>query len=286
MLKRLAALAVVAIVCAACGSAAKRAAEPATARPSSTTTTATTTTATTSTFPPAPTTAPPTTSVAPTTTSTAGCEQNLADQLSTTDGAGQLITVVADSYGTTYATLTAWVRKGSCYVAVFGPFEARVGRSGLAPASSKREGDGRTPEGIYGFGPVMYGNAEDPGVHYQYVHLICGDWWDEDPVSPDYNLFEVEPCGVTPSFAQGADGAGSEALWTETVPYPSFAYIEYNLARTPWVGSAIFFAATTGYPTAGCVAIAQPALDEVLDWLAFGQDPRIVIGTSADIGTY
>lgn len=167
-----------------------------------------------------------------------------------------------------------------------GPFTARVGRTGLTPASSKREGDGHTPEGIYGFGPDIYGNAPDPGVRYSYVRLSCGDWWDEDPASADYNLFEQVNCGTTPSFAQGAEGSGSEALWTETVPYPSFAYIEYNSARVPWVGSAIFLAATTGYPTVGCVALAVSSLDQVLDWMAPGESPRIVIGTAQDITTY
>jgi L,D-peptidoglycan transpeptidase YkuD (ErfK/YbiS/YcfS/YnhG family) len=118
------------------------------------------------------------------------------------------------------------------------------------------------------------------------VHLVCGDWWDEDPVSADYNLFEQVTCGTIPSFAQGADGSGSEALWTETVPYPSFAYIEYNLARVPWVGSAIFLAATTGYPTVGCVAVAASSLDAVLEWMSPADSPRIVIGTTQDITSY
>ncbi|MGA2928951.1 MAG: hypothetical protein ABSG43_23750 [Solirubrobacteraceae bacterium] len=74
---------------------------------------------------------------------------------------------------------------------------------------------------------------------YPYHQVVCGDWWDEDPYSPQYNKFVYVPCGVTPAFA-----SWSEALWTETVAYPYFAVIQFNmspiLAGANALGSGIF----------------------------------------------
>jgi L,D-peptidoglycan transpeptidase YkuD (ErfK/YbiS/YcfS/YnhG family) len=254
--------------------------DPASSTTSSTSTTSTVVTTTTE--------APRTSTTIPSssTTTTTACGGSLPAQLAATAGAKQLVSVEAAGFGTTYATLTAWSLTGDCWAVAYGPFEARLGWSGLEPAAEKREGDGATPEGLYGFGAVMYGNDANPGVHYPYHLLVCGDWWDEDPASADYNLFEHWPCDSTPPFAEGSEGSGSEALWTETGAYPSFAVIGYNDARVAGRGSAIFLHYGLASPTAGCVSTGEPALDEILDWLEPQDSPAIVIGTAADIGSY
>ena len=78
----------------------------------------------------------------------------------------RLITVTAASTGATYATLTAY-RRAAGRRRVFGPWTARVGRNGFAAPGRKREGDGRTPSGTYGFG-FFFGVQPDPGVAYPY----------------------------------------------------------------------------------------------------------------------
>ncbi len=229
---------------------------------------------------------PPTVAVAPApavpaTPAPTGCASALPAQLATTDGAGQVITVEAATPGVTSATLTAWQRSGSCWTLAAGPWPARLGYGGLS--ADKHEGDGTTPAGIFGFQPTMYGNAPDPGVHYAYRQLVCGDWWDEDSSSPSYNTFQEVPCAETdPPFADGS----SEALSTETEAYPSFAVINYNPARVPGLGSAIFLHADVGGPTSGCVSLALGQLDQVLDWLQPAQNPVIVMGTDSSITAY
>jgi L,D-peptidoglycan transpeptidase YkuD (ErfK/YbiS/YcfS/YnhG family) len=139
------------------------------------------------------------------------------------------------------------------------------------------EGDGTTPTGSYGIGPVMYGIGPDPGVAYHWRHLVCGDWWDEDPASSLYNRFVHLPCGETPPF-----GGDSEALWTEAPAYDAFAVIEYNVEPTlPGRGSAIFLHEGFGAATTGCVALAAPQLVETLRWLRPADSPRITI---AEVG--
>ncbi len=197
------------------------------------------------------------------------------------NGASQVITVVAPYAESSYATLTAWKHSGSCWVVALGPFQARIGSAGISP--DKHEGDDTTPAGIYDFGSTMYGNAPNPGVHYTYRSLKCGDWWDEDSDSPEYNQFVVVPCSEThPPF----DNGESEALWTETIAYPSFTVLDYNIHDIPGKGSAIFLHADIGTANTGCISIPLGDLDEVLDWMLPSDDPAIAIGTPSTITSY
>ena len=47
------------------------------------------------------------------------------------------------------AVLTAWDYRQDAWRKILGPWPVVVGRNGFAPRGSKREGDGRTPSGVY-----------------------------------------------------------------------------------------------------------------------------------------
>lgn len=188
--------------------------------------------------------------------------------------AAQLITVEAPSPDSTWAALELWQRHGACFSPAGGPWPARIGRNGLS--AHHVEDDGTTPTGTFGIGPVMYGIGPDPGVAYSWHHLVCGDWWDEDSASPEYNEFVHVPCGEQPPF-----GGDSEALWTEAPFYDALALIEYNTdPAIPGRGSAIFLHDDTSAPTTGCVALAPAALTTTLRWLRPAEHPLIVIGVA------
>jgi L,D-peptidoglycan transpeptidase YkuD (ErfK/YbiS/YcfS/YnhG family) len=146
-------------------------------------------------------------------------------------------------------------------------------------ARHRREGDGTTPVGAFGFGRVMYGVAADPGVHYGYHRLVCGDWWVEDPRSPDYNRFRHVRCGDTPPFR-----VTSSDLASSPRAYRHFAFIRYNAGPViPGRGSGIFLHAAIGQPTSGCVSLPARQLVHTLRWLRPERRPRIVIGTRSDL---
>jgi L,D-peptidoglycan transpeptidase YkuD (ErfK/YbiS/YcfS/YnhG family) len=208
---------------------------------------------------------------------TAACPANLASNLETPPTARQLITVEAKVAKTTYATLRTWRRAGNCWVAVAGPFDARLGKNGLS--SNRREGDGTTPTGTFRIGRTMYGNEPNPGLRFAYRRLRCGDWWDEDPSSPTYNSFQHVRCGTKPPFA-----GESEGMWQQPRPYPHLAVIEYNMRpAVPGRGSGIFLHAQTGGPTIGCVSLRRDQLVAVLRWLRPADAPVIAIGTSRQL---
>jgi len=206
-----------------------------------------------------------------------GCEASLADELSATGSARQLVTVVAPVAHSTTGSLSLWRRAGSCWLQIAGPWSAWLGKKGVS--GRHREGDDTTPSGGFGIGSVIYGSAADPGVAFRYHRLVCGDWWDEDPSSPAYNTFVHLPCGEQPSF-----GGASEPLWLSPGAYAYFALIDYNTRPVvAGAGSAIFIHVSFGAPTDGCVALPRAELVELLRWLRPGDSPLIVIGTAAGI---
>jgi L,D-peptidoglycan transpeptidase YkuD (ErfK/YbiS/YcfS/YnhG family) len=166
----------------------------------------------------------------------------------------QHVVVVAPSTRSTTGTLSVL----ECGRRVLGPYRVHLGANGLS--AHRREGDGTTPLGTFAIGPTVYGLDSNPGVRLHYHRLRCGDWWDGDAASPDYNTFQHVACGRAPPF-----GGDSEALWRSVVAYREFAFIEYNTApAVPGLGSAIFLHDDTGRPTNGCVSLARGELLSVL----------------------
>ena len=182
----------------------------------------------------------------------------------------QLITVSAASYGATYATLTAYRRSAGRWRPALGPWTARIGRGGFAPRGLKREGDGRTPSGTFGFG-FFFGVLPNPGVRFRYRQSQPYDFWDDDPASPRYNEW-VDQRRADPGLSpEPMDVSG----------YDYGAVIAYNTARTPGLGSGIFLHVNIGIATAGCVTLPMDELLRVLRWLNPARSPQIRMGVSA-----
>lgn len=210
-----------------------------------------------------------TTAAAPTPTRTSAPPDLLVYHLNGVGSATQVISVTNDGYGSSYATLRAFQKTSNGWHQVFGPWAARIGYNGFAPPGQKREGDGRTPSGSYGF-QYMFGVQPNPGVHYSY-RAVTGsyDVWDDDSSSPRYNEW------VDTRYAD----AGRNPEPMDQVPaYNYGAVIAYNTSRTPGAGSAIFLHVSHNSATAGCVSIPQSELLDVLRWLEPSAGPRIIMG--------
>jgi L,D-peptidoglycan transpeptidase YkuD (ErfK/YbiS/YcfS/YnhG family) len=186
----------------------------------------------------------------------------------------QLVTVNAASYGATYAALTAYRRSAGHWRRVFGPWTARIGRGGFAPAGLKREGDGRAPSGTFGFG-FFFGVLPNPGVRFRYRQSQPYDFWDDDPASPRYNEW-VDQRRADP-------GLNPEPM--DVSGYDYGAVIAYNTARTPGLGSGIFLHVNIGIATAGCVTLPMGELLRVLRWLSPARSPQIRMGVGVSPGT-
>jgi L,D-peptidoglycan transpeptidase YkuD (ErfK/YbiS/YcfS/YnhG family) len=182
----------------------------------------------------------------------------------------QKITVVASSYSTSYAHLSAWQTEGGQWVRVLGPWTARVGYNGIAPMGTETEDSGKTPAGTFGLG-FMFGVKPRPdGITWPgYWHRARWyDKWDDDPASPRYNLWT--------NILKHDAGRNPENM--RTIPQYNYGIvINYNTDRVPGAGSAIFLHVEYGGATAGCVSLPTTHLLAVLRWLNAAGNPFIRI---------
>ena len=173
---------------------------------------------------------------------------------------------------------------GDAWRAIGTPIAIVVGRSGTAwdpsmtptiPGPTKREGDGRSPAGAFALGTAfgLAAPAEAAWLKLPYVQetatLECVD----DPASAHYNRL------VHRDRVETVDWSSSEKMAEVGEAYRWGVVVEYNTASpVAGHGSCVFLhiSPTPGRGTAGCTAMAAPALDELMRWLDPARQPALV----------
>ena len=111
----------------------------------------------------------------------------LKSQLNKIDKSTQIILVVDNSsFLFTRTTLYAMEKREDNWQMAFEPFNAVIGRNGFATAGEKREGDGKTPSGIYPL-KMTFGYDESAKTKMPYRQALADDIWVDDPNADDYN---------------------------------------------------------------------------------------------------
>ncbi len=180
----------------------------------------------------------------------------------------QVIIVSPVKNGSCRASLSTWQRQGSSWRREL-LASAMIGKNGLAAANAKREGDGKTPSGIYPLETAFgYAPSIDTGLSYR--QASTDDFWVDDVTSVQYN-----------EWVKGPLPAGSfERMKRFDNLYQYGIVIGYN--RHPVVrgaGSAIFIHVWRRYdsPTSGCVALNQRNIRRLLHWLKQQYQPVIIL---------
>jgi len=152
-----------------------------------------------------------------------------------------------------------------------------VGKNGIS--DSKKEGDGKTPTGVYTFG-TGFGVASNPGSKIPYRKVTNYDYWVDDVNSKYYNQW------VEINKIKDKDWKSAEHLASYPKAYKYAAVINYNTTNiVKGKGSAIFLHTSTNGPTAGCVSVPESSMVSILKEL--NSNARIVIGKSmTDIMKY
>jgi L,D-peptidoglycan transpeptidase YkuD (ErfK/YbiS/YcfS/YnhG family) len=171
----------------------------------------------------------------------------------------------------TLAKLYAFEKQGDSWRLAFEPVDAAIGRNGLAHPQEKREGDGKTPSGIYPL-KLAFGYDESVKTKMPYRQTLPDDVWVDDPDSLDYNRWVKLKETQAGSF---------ERMRRDDDLYKYGVVIEYN--TDPVVrgnGSAIFLHLwkCAGMPTAGCVAVAEENILKILEWLNPVAHPLMILG--------
>jgi L,D-peptidoglycan transpeptidase YkuD (ErfK/YbiS/YcfS/YnhG family) len=197
--------------------------------------------------------------------------------------ADQLVLGISSDFDSTSVTLTRHERRDGAWITVGAPIPAVLGRAGQGwgrglhgagappgrPGPTKVEGDGKAPSGAFtivrAFG---YDAAAPAGTALPYQPL--DDSWRcvDDPASAHYNDV-LDATGVT------TDWSSAEIMRRDDELYRWVVELDHNAATgtaSPGGGSCIFFHVWAGPDdtTAGCTAMAEPALADLLAWLRPG----------------
>ena len=190
----------------------------------------------------------------------------------------QLLLAVGKNRAATSVVLYVLEKNRNGWTSPFpSPIKVVIGRNGFADPGTKREGDGKTPSGVYtlefAFGDVAVVNTRMP-----YRKATEADVWVDDVDSPDYNRW-ISGKTDTSSFEQMRRNDGL---------YKYGIVIGYNTRPVVrGLGSAIFLHLWkgTGIPTSGCVAMAEKDLVRILAWLDPQKKPLIAMGEQRTISS-
>ncbi|HET7293498.1 MAG TPA: L,D-transpeptidase family protein [Vicinamibacteria bacterium] len=199
-----------------------------------------------------------------------------------------MLVVVTDGWDATQGTARAFERSAAGgWEPALGAVPVSLGRSGLAwglglhgegrPAGTdggavKREGDGRSPAGVFYLASATgYAATPPPGVRLHYTmatpSLKCVD----DPRSRQYNRI-VDTSRSLRDFDSFEDMRRDDDLYRLVV------VVAHNALQRPGGGSCIFLHQRLGpgSVTAGCSAFDAAALDRIVGWLDPGAQPVLV----------
>lgn len=197
------------------------------------------------------------------------------------DDAQQLVLVATADWDATTGTLRRYEHAGDAWREVGDATPIAVGRSGSAwgvglhaaqsDGPQKREGDGRAPAGVFRIG-TAFGYADSAVTGWPYQGMTASDWCIDVPASPLYNRI-VDAKQVGEAAVAGSTEPMRRDLHASGDPRYKLGFvIEHNPGNRSGAGSCIFahLWKAPGEPTAGCTAMAEPAMQALLAWL----DPR------------
>jgi L,D-peptidoglycan transpeptidase YkuD (ErfK/YbiS/YcfS/YnhG family) len=189
-------------------------------------------------------------------------------------GSEQLIFATNRDSSSVLVTLHVLERNNGVWHLVFPTFSGSIGEMGFASIDHKREGDGKSPSGIFPLG-IAFGYDPSVVTKMPYRQATDDDFWVDDVNSEDYN-----------KWVQGKPNAASwEKMKRDDDQYKHGVVIEYNMHPImKGKGSAIFLHVWKGgEPTLGCVSMPEEMVLKILGWLDPAKKPLIIMGTESDL---
>lgn len=187
------------------------------------------------------------------------------------DGIGQLLVVFNETPESNSATLLAMEKKDNKWVAASASIAVGIGRNGFAAPNEKREGDHKSPTGVFRLGQ-LFCYEKEVNTRMPFIQTTRDDKWIDDPNSSDYNR-----------YVRGTTQAGSfENLKINSDEYKYCMAIEYNMNPVvKGMGSAIFLHLSIGdvpNSSSGCVVVTLKDMEWLLRWMNPELKPSIIMG--------
>lgn len=198
----------------------------------------------------------------------------------------QMILVITPGWDATSGKLQRFALEDRSWKPIGASFPITVGRAGLAwgdglhdpqPGLAKSEGDGRAPAGIFRIGPA-FGYADSDPTAMAYLPMTDAHFCMDVSGSPLYNQIvdsrevgEAAVAGSTEPMRLDLRKPGDQR-------YRIGFVIEHNASGRAQGGSCIFahLWKAPGETTAGCTAMDDTGMRDLLDWLDPGLEPVIV----------
>jgi zinc D-Ala-D-Ala dipeptidase len=186
----------------------------------------------------------------------------------------QLIFATNADSSSFHVTIHTLEKKNGLWHVAFPAFGGSIGEKGFAPIGQKREGDGKTPSGIFPLG-VSFGYDASVATKMPYRQATEDDFWVDDVNSEEYN-----------TWVKGEPHAASwERMKREDDLYKYGVVIEYN--AKPIVrgkGSAIFLHVWKPWKsTSGCVSMSEEMVLKILGWLDPDKKPLVIMGSESEL---
>lgn len=201
----------------------------------------------------------------------------------------QLLVVTTKNWNAVNGQMQRYERKNKrhSWKAVGAPIPIVVGKNGLAwnPAlkqeeklkgPTKREGDLRAPAGVFAVGPAFgFAPGYIKNIKLPYTQLIGTSVCVDDPNSKFYNQLLNTDKIHHPDWRRSEQMRQMpEYLWGINIAYNTPQPVVGN-------GSCVFMhiwkQPSGGMGTEGCVAMAEPNVEELLTWLTPAKKPLIVM---------
>lgn len=218
----------------------------------------------------------------------AGCTHRAAKTALPWRYARQAVVVTTADWNADHGTLQRFERSPGCWKAVGEPEPVEIGRSGsawgiglhAAPEAGpvKREGDGRSPAGVFGIGDAFgYAATASTALPYQAMQesSYCVDVVD----SPLYNrIVDTRVVGAT-AVAGATEPMRRDLHDNGDQRYRLGFVVEHNTSAVPKAGSCIFAHVwkSPESTTSGCTAMAATTMETVLSWLRPDARPIFIL---------
>jgi L,D-peptidoglycan transpeptidase YkuD (ErfK/YbiS/YcfS/YnhG family) len=218
----------------------------------------------------------------------AGCMTHPALRSQPLSGAQQLVVVTTAGWDAPRGELRTFEREGEGWHEVGSARPVTIGRAGAAwglglhPAQAggpqKREGDGRSPAGVFSIGEAFgYPDTVDTGLAYS--HMLDSHWCVDVSGSPLYNRI-VDANAVGADAVKGSSEPMRRDLHVNGDQRYRIGFVIEHNARGREMGGSCIFAHVWKSPddgTAGCTAMSDADMSTLLHWLDRRREPRFVL---------
>ncbi len=169
--------------------------------------------------------------------------------------------------------ISLYEKNGGEWICTDADISGVLGKNGIG---KKREGDNKSPTGIFSIGSA-FGFGEQQNLEYPYFKINNNSFWVDDPNSSYYNQLV--------NYLTGYYKDWNSAEKMSSIPqYKYGLVINYNLKAKQNAGSAIFMHTYKNEqsPTQGCTAVNEDKMKQIIDWLDYNKHPLFIQGTEAD----